>query len=362
MLRSCPSVALVEGVKIGSSQPAGQLQPGRHGRAVHGARPLVLLVGLPGQVAAHDALEVEHLGPAHQDGPAGPLRRQRERRPTAVSMSAGSTARMVPGTTSAISSHQKHGHGREHPALVRDGLGHDHVERADPVRGDHEQAVRRRRRRARGPCPSGPGAARSSRRRSQREPARRRSGRRGAACGSRSNASSSWAGVERDLGVGLEDGAEGAALGPGRAGVALDDPVGLVAGQAGRDQRQEDGLGEDEAERALGQVLRAPARGGSPGRRPARSPCAACSRPAGTRRAGPPARPSCARCRARATAPRPRARHRGSRAAAGPGRRAARRGWGCACAAWPSCPSGRRRRAPPPRRPRCGPGGGSRCT
>ena len=37
-----------------------------------------------------------------------------------------------------------------------------------------------------------------------------------------------------DLGVGLEHLAEGPALLPGRPGVALDDAVGLVAGQPGR--------------------------------------------------------------------------------------------------------------------------------
>ena len=51
-----------------------------------------------------------------------------------------------------------------------------------------------------------------------------------------------------------------------------------------------------------------------------------------------------------------------ARAATEPGRRAAPRGSGCACGAWPSSPSGRRRRAPPPRPARCGRGAGSRCT
>ena len=45
---------------------------------------------------------------------------------------------------------------------------------------------------------------------------------------------------------------------------------------------------------------------------------------------------------------------------AGPGRRAARPSSGCACGAWPSCPSGRPGTAPRPRAPRCAAGGGSR--
>ena len=62
-------------------------------------------------------------------------------------------------------------------------------------------------------------------------------------------------GRERDLGIRLEDGAERPALGPGRARVALDDAVRLVAGEAGGDESEKDGLGEHETERALGQVL-----------------------------------------------------------------------------------------------------------
>ena len=49
-------------------------------------------------------------------------------------------------------------------------------------------------------------------------------------------------GVERHLGVGLEDLAEGVPLGPGPPGVALHDPVRLVAGQAGGDEGEQDGL------------------------------------------------------------------------------------------------------------------------
>ena len=86
-------------------QPVGQLQAGRHGAPVHRAGLLVLLVGLAGQVAAHDALELEHLGPSHQHGPAGPLGREAEPRQRGP-ISPGSAASSVPGTTSAISSHQ----------------------------------------------------------------------------------------------------------------------------------------------------------------------------------------------------------------------------------------------------------------
>ena len=49
---------------------------------------------------------MEHLGPPHQDGPAGPVGRQRGAAQR-VAMAAGSAVIWLPGTTSAISSHQK---------------------------------------------------------------------------------------------------------------------------------------------------------------------------------------------------------------------------------------------------------------
>ena len=146
---------------MGSSRRLASCSPAGMGGAVHRARLRVLLVGLAGQVAAHDALELEHVGPPHQDGPSGPLGRQR--RPAQRVGDGHRVGRQrLPGTTSAMASHQKLVMAVEHAALVRDRLGHDHVERAHPVRGHHEEAVRRRRRRARAPCPSGPGAGRSS--------------------------------------------------------------------------------------------------------------------------------------------------------------------------------------------------------
>ena len=258
------------------------------------------------------------------------------------------------------------GHGRQHPALVGDGLGHDHVERADPVRGHHEEAAVagvvelahlarvdpwQVHRHGRGHGRAGHRSASASAKRSTWRSVR-----------VRSKAALSCCRVQRHLGVGLEHGR-------GR-GAAPPRPAGRRVGRSGRPRRASarprpapaGRTGRRRGRACPRSGSAAPARGAPPGRRPARSPCAACSRPAWRRRAAPPARPSCARCRARATAPRPPARRRGSRAAAGPARTAAPRGSGCACAAWPSCPSGRRRTAPPPRRARCGPGAGSRCT
>ena len=122
-------------------QAVGQLEAGRHGRPVHGARLLVLLVGLAGQIAAHDALELAASRPA---APAGPVRPTR--RGSAMPRQGGLDLRGVGGQQGA--GHDvghlvapEDGHGGEHPALVGDRLGHDHVEGADPVRGHHEQAV-----------------------------------------------------------------------------------------------------------------------------------------------------------------------------------------------------------------------------
>ena len=110
MLRSWPSAALVEGVKIGSSSWLASCSPA--GIAVPCTVPDsgVLLVGLAGEVAAHDALELEHVGPPHQDGPAGPVGGQRgvaRRTASASAMATGSAVICEPGTMSAISSHQK---------------------------------------------------------------------------------------------------------------------------------------------------------------------------------------------------------------------------------------------------------------
>ncbi len=248
-------------------------------------------------------------------------------------------------------------HGRQHAALVRDGLGHDHVERADPVRGHHEQAPLAGVVELAHLARVDPGEL-------DRHNARQR-------VGEAVDVAQRAGQIERRIRAGRRR-----ASPPGRLrgrrgrGGAPPRPGGRRAGRSGRPRRgsarRKRGPAGPTARRRGRASPRsgsgAPARGGSPVRPPDPWPCAACNRPAGMRRAAPPARPSCARCRARATTPRPRGPPRGSRAAAGPARRAARRGWGCACAAWPSCPSGRQRRAPPPRPARCGPGGVSRCT
>ncbi len=121
-------------------QAVGQLETGRHRRPVHGPRLLVLLVGLPGQVAAHDAFERQHVGPSHQDGPAGPLGREPGVAEGALDLP-GVLGQEGAGDDVGHLRGPKDGHGREHPSLVGDRLGHDHVEGAHPVRGHYQQAV-----------------------------------------------------------------------------------------------------------------------------------------------------------------------------------------------------------------------------
>ena len=144
------------------------------------------------------------------------------------------------------------GHRGEHPALLGDGLVHDHVEGAQPVRGHHQEAVLadvvQVADLARCRC------ARPSRHHSDTIASRKRP--RCRSTRSRSKAASSSRGVQRDLGVGLEDLAERAALLGGGRGVALDDPVRRVAVEARVDEREEHRLGEDEAERADLEVSR----------------------------------------------------------------------------------------------------------
>ena len=173
----------------------------------------------------------------------------RARPPSAGSISAGFAASDGPRHHVGHLLAPEAGHGREHTPLVGDGLGHDHVERADPVRRHHEQA----------PLPGvvelahlagmDPGQLR---RHSTASASAKRSTWRSVR--DRSKAESSSLLAQRHLRIVLEHDTEGTPFRPRRPRVALDDPVGLVARQSGVDERQEDGLGEDEPQRALREV------------------------------------------------------------------------------------------------------------
>ena len=136
--------------------PAGSATPHTEPRA-----PVLLPAGAA-EVAAGHALHRDHLGAPHQHRAPGQLRdrrrRGRERR-------GGPRVSDVVGDEVRVRSNQNSEQRGEHAALVGDGVGQDHVERADAVGGDQQQVRRDRRRRRRGPCPARGGLpARRSRR------------------------------------------------------------------------------------------------------------------------------------------------------------------------------------------------------
>ncbi len=153
--------------------------------------------------------------------------------------------------------------------------------------------------------------------------------------------------------------AEVALLVPGPHRVALDEPVRVVARQAGLDEREQQALAEEEAVARLEVPLHPLGPDDEALDEPGEAVEHVVEReervgdddPLGRRVRDVALVPERRRSRAR------RARRRARRARA---RRSARRRSGCACAASPTSPSGRGRTAPRPRAPRCARGGGSR--
>ena len=95
---------------------------------------LVLLPRRAGEAAADDALDRRASRPAAEHHPPGQL----------GVLGLGRAVGEV-GGDQVVAEHvaevldPEGGHGREHPALVRDRLGHDDVEGGQPVGGDHQQ-------------------------------------------------------------------------------------------------------------------------------------------------------------------------------------------------------------------------------
>ena len=126
---------------MGSGRRSAWSQARGHGHPVDRALALVLLVGGAGQIAPDDALDGEHLGPAHEHRAAG--------QPVQASGQGGGAWRELGdvGTDEVVGGEvgerlqPEGGHGREDPPLLRDGLGHDHVEGGDAVGGHHQQPV-----------------------------------------------------------------------------------------------------------------------------------------------------------------------------------------------------------------------------
>ncbi len=206
--------------------------------------------------------------------PASPGSRLRRRRARRRRQLGGDLGRVggdeVPGASVGQLLAPEGGHGGEHPALVRDGLGEDHVVGADPVRGHHQQQAvagvveladlpRVDERGGHGPAPDG--AARAPAHRASRRSSASRAP--GAAAvpqvALQVEGAVEGASAKRHLGVAsASTSRKGRPSSQAAPGVALDDAVGVVARQAGGHQRQQDRLAEDQPEGPLGQVGQRP--------------------------------------------------------------------------------------------------------
>jgi hypothetical protein len=143
---------------------------------------------------------------------------------------------------------------------------------------------------------------------------------------------------------------------PDLHGVALDQPVGVLPADARLGQRQQHALRMHQAAELV-HVLRSCCRDRPRASRSRRPAGAARSRGARSRPARCRARRRSARCRARARAPRSPSPGSPPCAPAGQGRSGSPSAPGCACAAWPTSPSGPARntlRLPAPRCAACG--------
>ena len=134
MFSSCPVVGLGRRREERARKPVGLAQPRRQRNAADRARASVVLPSGAGEVAAHDALEREHLEPPHEQRAAGEPR---------VARALGKVAQL--GRDDVIANDVRRERepvereGREHPALVGDRRREDDVERRDAIRGDQQK-------------------------------------------------------------------------------------------------------------------------------------------------------------------------------------------------------------------------------
>ncbi len=139
MFSSWPTSALVVGVNSGSGRASLSLHAGGHADAEEAAGLLVLGPGGAGEVAAHDALDVEALGLLDDHRAPSQLRRQGEGQ--VVGGGAVGEADEVIGDDVARAVEPEGGHLGEDGALVRDAVGQDRVEGGDAVGRDHQEAA-----------------------------------------------------------------------------------------------------------------------------------------------------------------------------------------------------------------------------
>ncbi len=275
MLRSWPSVALVDGVKIGSGRRLGVAQAGGHGHAVDRA----LRARTPSRPSRRGSRArctrcraCRPGAPASTGRPDGPGRREAPPRPRGSRPV--SALEQVVGRQVGQLLQPRRGHGREHPPLVGDRLRHDDVEGRDAVGGHHQQTVvagvveladLAGREEGQGGRGHGVSSSRASVNRWTWRRVR-----------DRSKASSSSSGARVTSGSSSRTARKLPPLLPGRPGVALDDPVGGVAAEAAAHQGEQDRLAEHQAVAALGQRGERPLGVQRRGPRPGRSPSAAC--------------------------------------------------------------------------------------
>ncbi len=135
---SCPVVALVAGVKMGSGKLVGLFQSRRQLDAADRARRFVFLPARAGEIAACDALDGEHLGAHDHHGAAAQFVRM-FLNGLRIAVHVGRDKMVGDDVLEEIEPEQRQL--GQNPALVRDAGGQHIVECGDPVGGNEEQVV-----------------------------------------------------------------------------------------------------------------------------------------------------------------------------------------------------------------------------
>ena len=138
MFSSCPVVALVDGVKMGSGKASDSFRPAGRVMPRDFAGGLVFLPGRAGDVSADDALDREHFGALHQHGAPAKL----------VGIFADGCRILVDvGRDQVVGDdvgeviEPEEGNLGEHASFVGDAGGQNVVESGNAVGGDEKQLL-----------------------------------------------------------------------------------------------------------------------------------------------------------------------------------------------------------------------------
>ena len=118
-------------------------EPGRHRFSGDGPLPEILLPRRAGDVTAHDALDVDALGPHHHHCLAGNLRRQGVQRAADHGRGLGSVGQgdeMVGHNIPGLGEPEG-GHVVQDQALIGNAVGKDNIEGGEPIGGHHQQQI-----------------------------------------------------------------------------------------------------------------------------------------------------------------------------------------------------------------------------